>query len=140
MSLKIERVELLSPAVQALIETLNGELTQRYPEPGATHFHLDPDEVAPGRGAIFVAYLEASAVGCGAVRLISETEAEIKRMYTVPQARGKGVGRAILTPWRRRRDNLELFAWCWRPACASPKPWPSTAAWDSRRFRRSANT
>ena len=34
--------------------------------------------------------------GCGAVRRISDEEAEIKRMYTLPTARGQGIGRAIL--------------------------------------------
>src|SRR5580765_7674906 len=43
------------------------------------------------------------AVGCGAVRFIDETTAEVKRMYVAPSARGTGVGRRIL-------EELEQFA------------------------------
>jgi putative acetyltransferase len=96
MTLRIERAELLSPAVQTLIGELNAELTERYPEPGATHFHLDPDEVAPGRGVFLVAFLEDEPVGCGAVRLLPGDSAELKRMYVKEASRGRGFGRAIL--------------------------------------------
>jgi GNAT superfamily N-acetyltransferase len=97
MNLQIETAELSSPQVQALILALNAELRGRYPELGANHFRLDAEEVSSGRGALFVAHLDGRPVGCGAVRRISDREAEVKRMYTVPQARGKGVGRAILS-------------------------------------------
>ena len=96
MALRIERADLLSPAVQALIEALNAELTERYPEPGANHFQLDPAEVAPGRGAFLVAFVDDEPVGCGALRLISKTEAEVKRMFAKQASRGRGFGRAML--------------------------------------------
>ena len=57
---------------------------------------MDADEVAEGRGAFFVAYIDGQPVGCGAVRRIEPTVAEIKRMYVAPAARGRGVGRRIL--------------------------------------------
>jgi putative acetyltransferase len=34
--------------------------------------------------------------GCGAVRLLSAFDAEIKRMYVTPEVRGRGVGKALL--------------------------------------------
>jgi GNAT superfamily N-acetyltransferase len=82
--------------VLALIAELNVELALRYPEPGANHFRLDPDEVAAGRGALLLACVDGAPVGCGAVRLLDADTAEIKRMYTRPAARGRGVGRALL--------------------------------------------
>jgi GNAT superfamily N-acetyltransferase len=82
--------------VLALIAELNVELALRYPEPGANHFRLDPDEVAAGRGALLVARVDGAPVGCGAVRLLDADTAEIKRMYTRPAARGRGGGRALL--------------------------------------------
>ena len=94
--MRIERGELAAPEAQALIEALNAELTLRYPEDGATHFRLEPEEVAPGRGVFLVAYVEDEAVGCGAVRLLGGEGAEIKRMYVREAARGRGVGRAML--------------------------------------------
>src|SRR5690606_12365017 len=65
-------------------------------EPGATHFRLDPDEVAPGRGAFLVAWLDGAPVGCGAVRRIDGDTAEIKRMYVAPTLRDRGIGRVLL--------------------------------------------
>jgi putative acetyltransferase len=79
-----------------LIAELNHELARQYPEPGANHFRLDPDEVAPGRGVILVARWDGQPVGCGAVRLIDPDTAELKRMFTRPSARGRGIGRALL--------------------------------------------
>lgn len=84
------------PDIVALILALNAELAARYPEPGANHFRLDPDEVAPGRGAVMIARIDERPVGCGAVRLIAPDTAEIKRMYTAPEARGRGVARGML--------------------------------------------
>jgi putative acetyltransferase len=34
--------------------------------------------------------------GCGAIRLLDPTTAEVKRMYVEPDHRGRGVGRAVL--------------------------------------------
>ena len=106
MSLQIETAELSSPQVQALILALNAELEGRYPELGANHFRLDAEDLSPGRGALFMAYLDGQPVGCGAVRRIGDGEAEVKRMYTVPQARGKGIGSAILSAIEREARKL----------------------------------
>jgi GNAT superfamily N-acetyltransferase len=92
----VRREDILSPVVQRLISALNAELDARYPEEGANHFRLDPEEVADGRGAFLVAYLGGTPVGCGAVRRIDPAVAEIKRMYVAPEARGRGVGRQVL--------------------------------------------
>lgn len=94
--LQIRHASLESQTVQGLIRALNAELSLRYPEEGANHFRLDLEEVAPGRGAFLVAYLDDLAVGCGAVRRIDPPRAEIKRMYVASAARGQGVGQAIL--------------------------------------------
>ena len=96
INVEIRRADILSPVVQQLISALNSELEERYPEEGANHFRLDPEEVADGRGAFLVAYIGGQPVGCGAVRRIESTVAEIKRMYVAPQARGRGVGRQVL--------------------------------------------
>ena len=92
----IQRGDILSSAARALIEALNAELSSRYPEPGATHFRLDPGEVADGQGAFLIASSSGKPVGCGAVRRIEARTGEIKRMYVSPDARGRGIGRAVL--------------------------------------------
>jgi GNAT superfamily N-acetyltransferase len=92
----VRRMDLLAPVSQELIAALNAELTDRYPEEGANFFRLDPHEVENGRGGFYVAFLGGRAVGCGAVRRIDDTTAEIKRMYVAPTGRGCGIGRRVL--------------------------------------------
>jgi len=48
-------------------------------------------------GLLLVAVLHGNPVGCGALKLHSDTRiAEIKRMWTCPELRGLGLGRRIL--------------------------------------------
>jgi putative acetyltransferase len=93
----IRQESLHSPAAQRLIAELNAELTALYPEPGATHFRLAPDEVAAGQGAFLVGYWSDEPVACGAIRCLSAEIAEVKRMYTVPRARGQRISGLILS-------------------------------------------
>jgi len=48
------------------------------------------------RGRLLVAIAGAEVVGVGALKPVDSTVVEIKRMYVRPQARGQGIGRAIL--------------------------------------------
>jgi aspartate racemase len=74
------------------------ELTDRFPG----GFDLDrtvaspSTELCPPSGCLLIARLGGSAVGCGAVRKIDATTAEIKRMWIDPSVRGRGVGRRLL--------------------------------------------
>lgn len=43
-----------------------------------------------------VAYLNNTPVGCGAYKAFDSNSAEIKRMFTIPETRSKGVASAIL--------------------------------------------
>lgn len=103
--LRIAPAPITGDVAAALIRTLNAELSAEYHEPGANHFRLDPDEVAPGTGVFLVAELAGRAVGCGALRCLRTPElirelgprvAEVKRMFVAHDVRGKGVGRALL--------------------------------------------
>ncbi|MDQ6769894.1 MAG: GNAT family N-acetyltransferase [Gemmatimonadota bacterium] len=111
-SLEIVPEALTSPVATALIAQLNADLSADYPEPGATHFKLDPGEVAPGAGVFVVARWNGRPVGCGALRCLREAAlmrelgprvGELKRMYVARDMRGKGIGRALL-------DRLESEA------------------------------
>jgi GNAT superfamily N-acetyltransferase len=62
-------------------------------------WEVDPADVVRPRGAFVVAHLDGVPVGCGALRPLpggDPTIAEVKRMYTAPEARGRGVARALL--------------------------------------------
>jgi putative acetyltransferase len=104
----VRRCDITSPAAQSLIAALNAELSLTYPEPGATHFRLDPDEVADGQGAFLVASRDGTPVGCGAVRRIDPRTGELKRMYVRPEQRGRGIGRALLLALEAEARTLGL--------------------------------
>jgi putative acetyltransferase len=100
-----------SPVARGLIADLNAELSRDYPP--AQRFHaLAAEEVAEGAGAFLVVWLDGTPAGCGAVRMLSpdgilvEAVAELKRMYVVPSARGRGLSRAILSALEGRAAAL----------------------------------
>jgi GNAT superfamily N-acetyltransferase len=59
---------------------------------------IEAVEFDPPEGAFLVAYLDGQPVACGGWRSHERRNevAEIKRMYTVPGARGRGIARAML--------------------------------------------
>jgi len=95
-TIDIRRSTLDSPDAAFLIAALNAELKAAFPEPGATHFSLSGAQVEGDAGAFVIAYLDEMAVGCGAVRRLDESTAELKRMYVDPSVRGRGIGRALV--------------------------------------------
>ena len=93
MELKIEQVSGPSYEMRALIAELEAYLAGLYLPEQLHGWHyerlLQPDV------KFFLARRGPNAVGCGGIARFDEF-AEVKRMYTVPEERGKGVGQAIL--------------------------------------------
>jgi len=93
-----------SPVGRELVMELLTELAARYGGP-------DPDEpspadLAPPRGCFLVAWLAGDAVGCGGVRAYDGDVGEIKRMYTRPGTRRRGIGRTLLDGIEERARTL----------------------------------
>jgi GNAT superfamily N-acetyltransferase len=93
MSLEIRAEPIDGPAARALVVEVQREYVRRYGGPDTTP--VDPAEFAPPNGSFLVAYLDGAAVACGGWR-VHGADAEIKRMYVVPRARGRGLARQIL--------------------------------------------
>jgi GNAT superfamily N-acetyltransferase len=53
-------------------------------------------ELGPPRGAFIVGYHDGVAVCCGGVKRLDDERCEIKKMYVVPEFRGRGVARGLL--------------------------------------------
>jgi len=104
----IARAALTADASRTLIAALNAELTGAYPEPGATHFGLEPEEVTGGRGAFLIVYQAGIAVACGAVRRLDAGTAELKRMYVAPAGRGRGLGRRLVAALEAEARALDV--------------------------------
>ena len=72
------------------------ELLARYGVPDADPDDLQADHLAPPNGVFVVAWVDGVPVSCGGVRQYDATTGEIKRMYTVPDARRRGISRVVL--------------------------------------------
>jgi len=96
VSLSIATEPFESPEAQRLITALDAGLAELYPPEQRFGPNLKAQHLEGGRGTFLVARDGGRAVGCGAIRLLDATTAEVKRMYVEPEQRGRGVGRALL--------------------------------------------
>jgi len=85
------------PGAQELVPQYVAEIRAMYPDwtPDAPP-RLTPEDVEPPKGRWLVAYRDSKPVGCAALKRLDPTTAEIKRVYVAPEARGRGVARALL--------------------------------------------
>jgi GNAT superfamily N-acetyltransferase len=63
-------------------------------------------ELSPPRGLFVVGYVDGEPVCCGGVKRLSDEACEIKKMYVVPESRGKGVARRLLHELENRARGL----------------------------------
>jgi GNAT superfamily N-acetyltransferase len=79
--------------VQRLASDQEAEVRARYDgkgEPGSPPSAADIS-------VVLLAYDDmGTALGCGALRVLGDGLAEVKRMYVAPSARGRGVAKAVL--------------------------------------------
>lgn len=95
-----------APEGAALRTAQRAELDERYGtddhEPGTPPGADDMTVFLVARGA------QGDPLGCGGLRRLSATTAEIKRMYVVPAARGTGTSVAILRALEAEARQLGL--------------------------------
>lgn len=113
MSIVIRREPWNSPLGRRLVAELDADLEDRYRayaevegEPDRAELNILSDSVAPPNGVFLVAEVDGVPSGCGAVRRRTAEEAEVKRMYVAPAARGRGVGRRLLAELEREAAAL----------------------------------
>ena len=82
------------PAVQKLVAEAMADLSARYGGSGDDTPVAATDFEPPG-GGFFVAVLNGDPAGCAGWRRHGD-DAELKRMFTLTAARGRGVGRRVL--------------------------------------------
>jgi putative acetyltransferase len=93
MNLTIEQVHGPTSEVQELVGELNAALAALY---AAHQRHgLEIEKLFEPHMRFFLARSDGGAVGCGGVALLDDYP-EVKRMYTRPVARGRGVAKAVL--------------------------------------------
>ncbi|MFF4648662.1 GNAT family N-acetyltransferase [Streptomyces sp. NPDC001380] len=89
------------PDAVRLVAEVQQEYVARYG--GADDTPVDPRQFDLPGGLFAVAYLDGAPVACGGWRArdadpygLCDGDAELKRMYVVPGARGRGLARALL--------------------------------------------
>lgn len=97
--IKIARTSSDNDQFVELVKCLDAELAER---DGNDHaFYAQFNKIDKIRYAI-IAYENGAPVSCGAIKEFNPTTMEVKRMYTLPGSRGKGIASKVLT---------ELEAW-----------------------------
>jgi ribosomal protein S18 acetylase RimI-like enzyme len=103
---RIDAVAYHHPDAVVLIDGLQAEYVRRYGGEDSTP--VDPAEFAPARGLFLVGYVDGAPVACGGWRALDggrpplrAGDAEIKRLYVVPLARGRGLARTLLAELER---------------------------------------
>jgi GNAT superfamily N-acetyltransferase len=86
-----------APVADALLAAAQADMATRYGGPGDEN-PVDAAEFAPPAGCFLVAYVVGEPAGCGGWRTLAvdPTCAEVKRMYTAPGFRRRGVAQVIL--------------------------------------------
>ena len=91
--LELIRTTSENPDFIELVKLLDADLAQR---DGNEHsFYAQFNKIDKIKHVI-VAYEDGKAIGCGTIKQFSSGTMEIKRMYTLPGQRGKGVASSIL--------------------------------------------
>lgn len=89
----IIRTDSTNPDFQKLVKALDSELAER---DGEEHgFYSQYNKIDAIKQAV-VLYHNTQPVACGAIKPFANKTAEVKRMYTLPQYRGKGLAAQVL--------------------------------------------
>jgi GNAT superfamily N-acetyltransferase len=94
VAVEIREVRYDEPEVRTLVALALGDLSQRYGGSG-DDTPVTAAEFAPPLGRFFVAFADGRMIGCAGWRAHGD-DAELKRMFTVPAARGRGIARRLL--------------------------------------------
>src|SRR5262245_35244330 len=94
-----------SADAQYLIRQLDEDLLRRYPSLKVTH-GLHPRDLTDPDFTFLIARVGGRAVGCGALRVLEVGVGEVKRMFVLPEFRGRGIARQILEALESRAREL----------------------------------
>jgi putative acetyltransferase len=87
------RTDSKNPDFQKLVKALDQDLRTRDGEEHSFYAQFNQIDLIK---YVIVAYEAETSVGCGAIKADDAGTMEVKRMYVLPEKRGKGVAAAIL--------------------------------------------
>jgi len=87
----------------SLVALLDADLAIR---DGADHAFYSQFNTIAKINYVIVMYNNREPVGCGAIKPFSADAAEVKRMFVIPEQRGKGIAQRILSELERWAQEL----------------------------------
>jgi GNAT superfamily N-acetyltransferase len=102
----VRSAEPSSPEAAGLIGALSRELAERYDFQDDGSGNFNPQDASVPRSEFLVGFIDGRPIACGAFRPMDELAAEIKRLYVVPEQRGRGLSKLILAELERRAAGM----------------------------------
>ena len=91
--IKLERTDSTNQDFIELVRALDSDLAER--DGGEHSFYAQFNTIDMIKNVV-VAYEDGKAVSCGAIKECTPGVMEVKRMYTLPEYRGKGIAGKVL--------------------------------------------
>jgi putative acetyltransferase len=131
MAIEIAVESPLQDEVRALIGELNAVLLGLTPPEYC--FHMTVEKMSEPATTVFVARDNGDAIACGALKRHTDGMGEVKRMYTRPSHRGRGIGIEIVGQIERLACDEGLTRLVLETGDRHPAAW---AVYEKAGFRR----
>jgi GNAT superfamily N-acetyltransferase len=105
--ISIQRTDAAHHAFSNLVEQLDADLAER---DGKEHGFYATFNTLHQIKYVVLAFENEEAVGCGAIKAFDNNSMEVKRMFTLPAYRGKGVASTILLELEKWAKELHYTA------------------------------
>lgn len=107
--IKLQRTDANNPDFKELISLLDADLAI---SDGEDHQFYTQFNKTDQIKYVIITYKNSKAVACGAIKKYDENTMEVKRMFTLPESRGKGLAGMILSElqkWAQEMDYTRLI-------------------------------
>jgi putative acetyltransferase len=94
MTIVIEPADPRLPKARKLVEALDALMISLYPM--ESNHLVSIDRLAEPDTRFFIAEVDGNALACGAIMLVGESYAEVKRIYVAPEGRGLGLAKLMV--------------------------------------------